>query len=286
LIDAWFPAMQDAFAYCAELVRTADRDRFIAALFAPAERRGALHALYAFNAELARVRDVAHAALPGEIRLQWWSEVVDRQRDDEAQANPVAAALLGTIERHHLDREKLIDLIDARRFDLYDDPMASVADLESYARRTSSSLISLAAQAVAGIAVETIAVPAGLAAGMTGILRAFPIHIARRQLYLPTEILDRHEVHLHDLFAGRSSAGLKAALAELRDLARHHLAAAREGLAALPEQAIPAFLPVALTRPSLVRLERGDPFVPAELAPWRRQWLIWRAARNPARIAG
>ena len=31
--------MQDAFAYCAELVRTADRDRFLASLFAPADRR-------------------------------------------------------------------------------------------------------------------------------------------------------------------------------------------------------------------------------------------------------
>jgi 15-cis-phytoene synthase len=54
--------MQDAYAYCAELVRTAARDRFIATLFAPAEQRGALHALYAFDAELARVRDVAHTA--------------------------------------------------------------------------------------------------------------------------------------------------------------------------------------------------------------------------------
>jgi 15-cis-phytoene synthase len=278
--------MQDAFAYCAELVRAADRDRFITTLFAPAERRGALQALYAFNAELARVRDAAHAALPGEIRLQWWSDVVDRQRDDEAQANPVAAALLATMERHQLARDQLIDLIDARRFDLYDDPMVRVADLETYARRTSSSLISLAAQVAAGVEAETTSVAAGLAAGLTGVLRAFPIHVARGQLYVPMEILDRHEVHPHDLFAGRSSAGLKAALAELRGVARRHLAAAHEGLAALPEQAIPAFLPVALVRPSLARLERIDPFTPIELAPWRRQWLIWRAARDPARIAG
>jgi 15-cis-phytoene synthase len=278
--------MPDAFAYCAELVRTADRDRFIAALFAPAEQRGALHALYAFNAELARVRDVAHAALPGEIRLQWWSEVIDRQRDGEAQANPVASALLATIDRHGLPRETLADLIDARRFDLYDEPMVTVADLEDYARRTSSSLIALAAQVVTGADVQGIAEPAGLAAGVTGILRAFPFHIARRQLYVPTELLDRHQVHLHDLFAGRSSAGLVAAFAELRHLARYHLAAAGKEMKALPDAAIPAFLPVALTEPSLDRLDRSDPFAPAELAPWRRQWLIWRAARNPARIAG
>jgi 15-cis-phytoene synthase len=278
--------MPDAFAYCAELVRAADRDRFIAALFAPAERRGALHALYAFNAELARVRDVAHGALPGEIRLQWWSDVIDRQRDGEAQANPVAAALLATVERHGLPRDTLADLIDARRFDLYDEPMATIGDLETYARRTSSSLLSLAAQVVAGVDAEAIAEPAGLASGIAGILRAFPIHVARRQLYVPTELVDRHQVHLHDLYAGRSSAALQATLAELRGLARRHLATAGQAMKALPDAAIPAFLPIALTRPSLDRLDRGDPFAPTELAPWRRQWLIWRAARNPARIAG
>ena len=52
-----------------------------------------------------------------------------------------------------------------------------------------------------------------------------------------------------------------------------------------PDAALPAFLPVALVRPALDRLARRDPFAPAELSPWRRQWLIWRAARNPARIA-
>jgi phytoene synthase len=278
--------MPDAFAYCAELVRSTDRDRFIATLFAPAERRDALHALYAFNVELARVREAAHAALPGEIRLQWWSDVLDRQRDGEAQANPVAAALLATIERHRLAREKLFDLIDARRFDLYDEPMVRLADLEDYARRTSSSLICLAGRVAAGFDVEAAAEAAGLAYGITGILRALRIHIARGQLYVPTELLERHQVHLHDLFAGRSSAGLEAALAELRSLARRHLAAAGEVIKTLPDQAMPAFLPIALTRPSLDRLERSTPFAPGELAPWRRQWLIWRAARNPARIAG
>src|SRR5258708_35014854 len=131
--------MQDAFAYCAELVRTADRDRFISSLFAPAQHRAALHALYAFNVEVARVREVAREPLPGEIRLQWWSEVVNGERADEAAANPVASALLTVIERYRLASTKLTALIDARCFDLYDDPMARLADLQAYGRKTSSA---------------------------------------------------------------------------------------------------------------------------------------------------
>jgi 15-cis-phytoene synthase len=278
--------MQDVFAYCAELVRTGDHDRFIATLFAPADRRGALHALYAFNAEIARVRDVAHAALPGEIRLQWWSDVFSGERTGEAGANPVAAALLATIQHHRLPLAKLIDLIEAHRFDLYDEPMAGVADLEDYARRTSSALFGLAAQILADVDVESVVAPVGIAYAIVGLLRAFPLHAARGQLYVPMDLLERHQVRSHEIFAGRSSPALKAALAELRSLARGHLLAAGGLMETLPPQAIPALLPMALVRSSLDRLERSEPFAPAEIPPWRRQWLLWRAARNSARIAG
>lgn len=277
--------MQDVFAYCAELVRTNDRDRFIATLFAPAELRPALYALYAFNAEVARTRDVAREPLPGEIRLQWWSDVLGGERDAEARANPVVSALLTVIERHRLARSRLIDLVEARRFDLYNEPMGSVADLETYARKTSSAVFDLAVQILMG-QTEQVAEDAGIAYAIAGLLRALPLHVERRQLYIPADILERHEVRTHELFAKRSSAGLAAALAEMRELARRHLAAVHARMIAVPRQAIPALLPVALVRPALDHLQRSDPFAPSEIPPWRRQWIIWRASRNPARIAG
>jgi len=278
--------MQDAFAYCGEMVRSADRDRYIASLFAPVEVRGALHALYAFNAELARVRDVAREALPGEIRLQWWVDVVSGERRDEANASPIATALLATIERYGLSLAALRDLIEARRFDLYQEPMASITELESYARKTSSAILSLGAQIVAATEATDAAEPAGIAYAIAGLLYALPAHLARGQLYLPVDLLERHQVQQHDLFAGRSSAGLEKAVAELRATARRHLAAASPHLSGLPQAAIPALLPVALVRPALDRLERSGALTPAQLPSWRRQLSIWRAARNPARIVG
>jgi phytoene synthase len=163
--------------------------------------------------------------------------------------------------------------------------MASLADLETYATNTCSPLFGLAAQILSGSAAEAVTGPAGIAHAMAGLIRAFPLHSARRQLFLPADLLARHQAHPHDIFAGRPSAGLAAALAELRDLAGRRLDAARENLMALPQAAVPALLPIALVRPSLDRLARSDPFAPRELPLWRRQWLIWRAARNPTRIA-
>ncbi len=277
--------MQDVFSYCAELVRAADRDRYLAALFAPAEHRGALFALYAFDSELRRVREAAREALPGEIRLQWWSEVLAGERDGEAGANPVASALLQTIARHKLDAAALSDVVEAHCFDLYDEPMQMLCDLEGYARRTSSALFAFAANIVSGTEVKEVAEPVGTAYGIAALLSAFPLHASRGQLYVPAELLTRHNVSTSDVLAGRSSPGLNVAFAELRNVARNHLAAARQRILELPPESLPAFLPVAPVGSLLRRSGRCDAFSPADISPWRRQWLIWRAARNPARIA-
>src|SRR6267154_1500099 len=138
--------MQDTFAHCEALVRAADKDRFLAALFAPAEHRGALHALYAFNIEIARVREIIREPLAGEIRLQWWNDAIAGQGGDEAGSHPVAAALLAAVARHRLPAALLTALIAARRFDLYNDPMLALADFDDYARATSSAIIELSAR--------------------------------------------------------------------------------------------------------------------------------------------
>jgi phytoene synthase len=275
--------------HCAVLVREADRDRYLATLFAPAERRDALYALYAFNVEIARVRDLAREPLPGEIRLQWWSEVLAGGRESEAAAHPVAAALRAALAQHALASDRLIALIDARAFDLYDEPMATVADLEAYAAGTQSALFAVAAEmlGVRPAAAELPSRHAGIAYSIAGILHGLARHAARRQLYLPIELLDRHQVSRESVFAMQADNPLRAALAEMRALARRHLAAAQAQLTSAPPEILPALLPAALIGPALRRMDRADyqPFQFAPTSPWRRQWQLWRAARDPRRIA-
>src|SRR6476619_8368832 len=162
--------MADASAHCEELVREADKDRFLATLFAPAAQRPALFALYAFNSEIARVRDVAREPMPGEIRLQWWREVIEGERAEEGKANPVATALLDTMEHNQLPVQILFDLIDAHSFDLYDDPMPSLPHAEAYAAKTSGAVFELAGRILRGEAAE-LTRHAGIAYGFTEVLR-------------------------------------------------------------------------------------------------------------------
>lgn len=281
--------MQSNFEHCAALVREADRDRYLATLFAPAEHRPGLFALYAFNVEIARVRELAREPMPGEIRLQWWREVLSGERDGEAAAHPVAAALRETINRHAIMSDRLIALIDAHTFDLYDDPMASFAALQSYAMRTAGTIVEIAACILAGDikpAVVGLAMDAGHAQSIAYLLAMFPRHAARRQLYVPLDVLDHHAVNREEIFARQASEALRAALAEMRNHARQHLAAAQAKLSSVPAEILPGLLPVAPVGPALGRMERADydPFRLEPLPAWRRQWLLWRAARDPGRI--
>jgi phytoene synthase len=280
--------MQTNFSHCAALVREADRDRYLATLFAPADRRDALFALYAFNVEIARVRDVAREPMPGEIRLQWWREVLNGERDGEAAAHPVAAALMASLKQFAVAPERVSAIVDAHTFDLYDDPMPTLDDLDNYAVMTQSALIDIAGDILGADRSQTMMLirGAGIAYTVVGILIGLSRHATRRQQYLPMEVLDRHSAKPEDIFAGQVSDQLKAALAELRRHARRQLAAAKADLELVPAALLPALLPVALVGPILRPMDRRgyEPFDVQPLSLLRRQWLLWRAARDPSRI--
>lgn len=278
-------SMRENYARCEAEVRAHDKDRYLATLFAPAEARPHLFALYAFNLEVAQVRERIQEPLAGEVRLQWWREAVEGTRGGEAAANPVAAALLDTVERRSLALHLLSELVDGRSFDLYDDPMPTLAVLEAYVDATSGELIRLAASVLAGrrSGVVDAATHAGRAYAFTGLLRAFALHASRGQLYVPLDLLGRHDVTREDAISGNATPGLLAALAELRALARQHLDAARAHLKRVPPEATLAFLPAALVPLYLSRMERAgyDPFrTRIEIPQWHRQWTLWRAARR------
>jgi len=278
--------MQDAYTHCEALVRAADKDRYLASLFAPNAARQHLHALYAFASEIARVRDAAREPLPGEIRLQWWRDVVNGVARGEVAASPVAAALLDTVARCVLPAERLIALVDAHAFDLYDDAMSSVADLDAYAEHTCGTLFALAAQILGGTdgagAIAAAAAPAGIAYGVAQRLRTFPRDLARRQLFVPLDLLRQSGATREEIEARQNAAGLRGALAALRDHARAAYGRFQAVASGIPDSCAPAFLVAALAPPLLARLDAAaaDPFASVQVPQWRRQWALWRAAHR------
>jgi phytoene synthase len=270
------------YATCDALLKRDDRDRWLASLFLLSHLRPHIHALYAFSLEIARVRQRVSEPALGEIRFQWWREVLAGEGGGEA--NPLAAALLDTMARFGLPRDPLIALIDARLFDLYDTPMPSVAALETYAKATASSLFRLAASILDPRAdAQSAAEHAGIAYAVTGLLRALPWHLAAGQVYIPRDILAAQGLKPEDLRLGRDNLALLVALANMRALARRHIHAFAAIPAGSAGKAALAFLPLALCEPYLREMESAsyDPLADhIDLPEWRRLWLLWRAARK------
>lgn len=101
--------------YVLELVRDADRERFLGALFAPEPRRSGLLALLAFDHELARTRTVTKEPMLARIRLEWWREAMaEAAGAGKPRAQPIVEVLAETIRRHGLPLDSLVELIDAR----------------------------------------------------------------------------------------------------------------------------------------------------------------------------
>jgi phytoene synthase len=270
--------------FCADLVRSHDFARYASTLFIPAVQRRALLAIYAFNVEISRVRDQVSQPLPGEIRLRWWTDMLAGTGHGGVEGNPVAAELLLAIRNWRLPVERLSRLIDEHQFDLYNDPMPTMAALEGYVDDTSSALFSLGA-GIAGLQsdeIEHLARHAGLAQGMAQVMTALPLDASRRQLFVPLQLLESHGSGMEEVFAGKETPKLRAALDQLIGEARGHLKTGLALLESVPPEVRPIFLPLSLVARDLERMSRADsdPFVPRVTPRFRTLWTLWRASKS------
>jgi phytoene synthase len=237
--------MPESFSYCERLVRDEDRDRFLATLFASADKRPALFSIYAFDIEVAHISGRVSEPLAGEVRLQWWRDVIAGMSREQAAGNPVAAALIDTIERYTLPEQIFVDLIEAQRDALYRKPVETIGEFEQWAEKTYGGIFALAARILSGNGP-----------GFDDISR-----------------------HAGIALACMKGAAPGPQFQDFSDLADRHLTAARAALPAPAADANAAFLPLALVRPALREIgKNGTP-----LSPWRRQWILWRASRNLAK---
>lgn len=267
-----------------EVVSTGDRDRYLAALYAPEGRRASLFALYAFNIEIASVRDRVSQALTGEMRLQWWRDVIVSTQPEAGAGHPVAEALLAAITRHGLPRSAFEAYLDARIFDLYDDPMPSRTDLEGYCGETAAALMQLSAMILdpdAAPGVTGLAGHAGCAQAIAGLVRLLPLHRARGQCFVPRDLLAAAGTSPAEFLAREDEPAARRAVSAMLALAREHLAAFESGAGPLPASLRPAFLPAALTGAYLDRVEgrEGAALASArDISEIRKHWLLFRHA--------
>lgn len=248
-----------------ELVARADADRYVAALFvSPARRRG-LIALYAFNHEIARIREVAHEPMIGHIRLGWWREQIAAIYERRPVAAPLSLALQETVQTFALPRALFDAQLDTRGADFEEAPFGDEAALEAYAAATAGSLMQLATRVCGAEGrADAAAREAAVAAAYTGYVRSLAFDAAQRRCRLPLAWLAGEGLNAEDVFALKMTPALRRVVERLAEVARAHLRAARAQN--FSTSATAALAPTALVAPYLKRAAREDVFAkPIEL---------------------
>ncbi len=270
-----------ALSYCAREVRDHDHDRYLTALFAPADRREAIFALYAFNVEVARTREAVSEPILGQIRLQWWRETVEGIYRGEVREHPVVEALSEAVLRYDLGRASFERLLDARAADLDDAPPANLAALEAYAGATSGTLSELA-MAVLGFAEGAPSRAAhlvGTAWALIGLMRAVGFHAQAQRLYLPEDLLRDQGVERRAVLDLKPSEALTHVVRDVTRRAGDLIAEARALKGEVPRAARCGLLLAALADRYLNDFARAgyDPFALPAAAPARPLRLTWQS---------
>ena len=270
-------------SYCGEQVRRSDHDRYLTCLFAPADRREALFALYAFNHEVAKTSEVVSEPMLGHIRLQWWRESIDGLYGGRARDHAVVQALAAAVARHGLDRARLEALIDARALDLEEGPPKTMTALVGYAEGTAGGLLQLALGVLgeAGEAGLEAGRQIGIAWALCGLLRAIPFQARRKRIFLPETLQRETGLDLKDFFELRPSDAAAQSVRRVAEEAARHLRRARDARPKVSPGARSALMLGVLANGYLGRLARAgfDPFdARLAVAPRGNAWRLALAA--------
>ena len=210
---------------CLEILRAYDRDRYLTVLLAPKDKREALAAIYAFNHEIAKTREVVSETTMGLIRLTWWREAIEEiYADKPARSHDVVIALHRAIQTYNLPQKTFEMLIYGREFDLEDQTPSDFEGLLKYTHFTTAPLIEFGQIIMHGEKNSPAAQVSAEIIALMGLLRAIPWHAQQHRCYLPADLLQKHDLSPHDIYAMKCKNNLKPVIKTVADHIRENLA--------------------------------------------------------------
>ena len=296
-------------ALAVDVVRAAarafERDRYLAALLAPAAVRADLIALAAFAGELARIPAYVSDPIVGEMRLQWWRDTLaaglagDRVAGDgvagvvgsgEGSGHPIAVAVIAAARRHDIPAAAFQDVIEAQSERLEDQPFATFEALVANARAWDGGLFAIAAGMLVGalqplqngVADDSrMAGDAGAAYGLARVLLETPVDLTQGRCLLPADVCSRHGATLGVAFEPGTLAAFDSARREVVAAATVRLGNLGERYQRAPRGSRVAALPLALVQPylSLCRSTDMAGGWHRDVGPLTRVWRLWLTHR-------
>ena len=265
--------------HCAVQVRKYDYERYFSALLVPSEVRRGLFALYAFNIELASIRERVTENLLGEIRLEWWRNNIKEIYAGNVRNHSVTVELAHTIEHFNIELSFFERLISARVFDMNDEPPEDLNALENYVTMTSGELM-VCSCIIAGASVgKDTALAMGRYWGLTGIIRSIQFHATMGRVYLPKDLMREAGLGSHQVVENCFSSRVDIVVGRLAE----RLIKYEKDLPVIDKNSRPPFAYLSIARHYLRRLRKAsfkrDGRSP-ELSQFMKQLVILKTAIN------
>ncbi len=251
-------------ALCEDHVRRHDFDRYLCSMLAPQPARQTLMTIYAFNCELAAIRERVNEKILGEIRFQWWKEQIEGIYAGTIKPEGIAGSVFEFVRSHAPDRRHFDDLIDSRIRDLSDELFDDMDDWKSYCAATTVPLFQLSLTTVPENQQDRSSVndelvrSAAIAWAATGLIRAIPSHSAQNRCMIPRSLLLKYETSQTLVFTEQERATLKRIVREIAETAERNLATSKSQLADIDPALIHVFLPLVLAGFYLNNIRKSD----------------------------
>ena len=197
--------VEEAYAHCRLVARTAARNFYYGFVMLPHERRAAIYSAYAFSRradDSVDGEDAAHAKL---------AAVAARRRELDAvyagetpSDDPVLVALENTVRRFDIPRSHFDDLLDGVEMDLTRRRYEDWPLLEGYCARVAGAvgLVSLHIFGFSNPSAPGYANDLGIALQIVNIMRDVTEDAARDRIYLAQRDMEAHGVDEEDVLAG------------------------------------------------------------------------------------
>lgn len=218
---------------CALVTRRSSSNFYYAFMLLPAERRRALHALYAFCRFLDDISDDERFDNPADL-LRSWREELERVYNG-TPTRAISRALGDSARRFNIRRQHFDEFIAGVEMDLTRKRYRTFADLRLFCYRVASTvgLMCIEIFGYSNPAARDYAENLGIALQLTNIMRDVQEDAGRGRIYLPLEDLSQFGVSEDDILHGVYSANFVALMEFEATRARTFYARAE---AALPNE--------------------------------------------------
>jgi phytoene synthase len=255
--------LEAAYAHCAAVAAEHGKSYHLATRLLTADRRPAVHALYAAARTADDLVDLPGADPAGDLAT--WAAAVLAELAAGWSDDPVRLALVDTFRRYEIPVEHLVDFLAAMTSDLEVTGYATMDHLDRY-MWGSAAVIGLQVLPVLGIApgvaraeAEPYAIALGEAFQLTNFLRDVGEDADRGRVYLPADAMAAHGVTREQLAQKRHDANVAALMREMVDVVRRRYDDAAPGTALLaPESRDCVRAATALYGGILSEIERAD----------------------------